>query len=304
MLVLKYSEPTLKARHARARMEAVLVSNVKSALASAGEKGARVSKESGVLFAEAEGGERLLPVLRRVFGVDKAFSAREVPLREEEIFSECVKSAAGFPEGASFAVRVRRAWKHLRPSQELAAACGSAIFLGHPEKKLRVDLSSPGREVFVELRKEVALVSSGSLDGPGGLPAGCEGKAVCIIDSKRNPILAAWMMAKRGMLPVLLLPTRFKGAKSEAEKLAEWFPGMKLETHETAASGRRELLLSACSLAGETGAAAIVTGDLFGDVSKNGELRALDEGLPLPVFRPLVGFGGEMLEAYLERAGF
>ncbi|VVC72099.1 tRNA sulfurtransferase [uncultured archaeon] len=125
-----------------------------------------------------------------------------------------------------------------------------------------------------------------------------------MIDSKGKSALAAWMMAKRGIMPVLLLAKGFAEGKAEARKLSDRLPGLNLDVHQASVSGRRELLLAACALAEKNGAGAVVSGDIFKDVSRKGELRALDEGLPLPVFRPLIGMGSRMVEKYLARAGF
>lgn len=303
MLVLKYSEPTLKAGAARKMMESVLVANVKLALSAAGEGGAKVVKESGVLLVKSDNAAAI-PVLARVFGVDRVFQATEVPVDEEKVFAACVQAGKNFPSGSSFAVRAKRAWKHLSPSQKLAAECGSKIYLSIPGRKLRVDLDEPDNEVFVEVRKSCVLVSGKQAKGPGGLPVGCEGKAVCVIDSKNNSILAAWMMAKRGMLPVLLLPASFKQARAEAERLGEWFPGGRLEEHGTDAKGERELLEAACKLGEGIGAVAVVSGAAFAEVSGKGKLQGLVEGLSLPLFMPLIGMDEALFSEFRGKAGF
>jgi len=293
MLALKYSEPVLKARHARGRMESILVGNIRRALDSAGTGKVPIRKESGVIFVEAGGEEKLVPVLQRIFAIDTILIAKRVPLDESTIFAECVEAAKGFKPKSSFAVRARRAWKHGRSSQELAAMCGGAIFDAFPRKGLTVDLGSPDNEVFVEIRRDAALISRSMTKGFGGLPVGCEGNAVCIIDSA-NSLLAAWLMAKRGMMPVLLVSGRHPTSALEG-----WLPGLNTERHPTDETGKRALLESACSLAEQVGANCVVTGDMFNDISGKGALSSLDSGLPLPVFRPLAGFDGKMLAGYL-----
>lgn len=311
MISLKYAEPILKGPATRSQMEALLVSNVRKALQSVGARNVRVEKESGVLLVEAEDEPAAARVLARVFGIERVFLSRSVPVDEAGICAACVEAAAVFQVGSSFAVRAKRACKRGRTSQELAAACGAAVFDAYPEKRLTVDLSEPQTELFVEVRRDRALISGAPISGPGGLPLGCEGRGMCVV-TDRNPGLAAWMMAKRGVQPVLLIPG---GVSPEIvdetqTSLAAWLPGLMLDVHRTGAlwgetvGQKRALLEEACRVASDAGCGCIILGDGFGDVRGTGVLAALDIGLPLPVFRPLVGMGNDAVGELAGRTGF
>jgi len=303
MLVAKYAEILLKARQTRSRMEAVLIANVSAALKSAGAAGFKIRKEGGLLLIEASGEERLVAPLAHVFGINSVSICSQVPADAPSICRECVSTARAFPAGSSFAVRARRAGEHPFTSQQLAAECGAMVLGAFPEKNLKVNLSSPDSEIFVDARPKAALVSSKIFQGPGGLPVGSQGTAVCLADGSFNSLLAAWLVAKRGLRPIFLV--RKGNGNAATDALAPWLPGMEMEIHSSGQpASKRQMLETACSLAQETGANCVVAGDVFSDISAEGVLRSLDTGLPVPVFRPLVGFSDEMLARYIARAGF
>lgn len=306
MLVAKYSEPLLKGKQTRARLERILAENVRGALNAAGALDFKMRKEGGLLLMEASGEGSLVQPLLRVFGINSVSVCSKVPVEPPAIHGACVAAAQGFHEGSSFAIRARKSGIHPFTSPQLGAECGAAVLDAFPEKRLKVNLDSPDNEVFVDVRQEFALISQKIFGGPGGMPVGSQGKAVCIATDSSRSLLAAWMMAKRGVLPVLLFPESFgrEAALDAAGRLGEWLPGLGLSAYAAGVpASRRALLEAACILAQEVHADSVVSGDLFNEISGEGVLESLDKGLPLPVFRPLIGFDSEMLNSHLIRTG-
>jgi thiamine biosynthesis protein ThiI len=78
---------------------------------------------------------------------------------------------------------------------DLGREAGSAIFLSNND--IKVDLTDPDVTFYVEVRNNKAYIVHEYLPGPGGLPLGCQGKVVAVVDDERG-VLSAWMMMKRG----------------------------------------------------------------------------------------------------------
>ena len=60
---------------------------------------------------------------------------------------------------------------------------GERILEGIPELELKVDLSNPEQEIYVEVRDEKAHLFTRTIKGVGGMPTGSQGKVVCTIST-------------------------------------------------------------------------------------------------------------------------
>ncbi|MEM4263078.1 MAG: THUMP domain-containing protein, partial [Thermoplasmata archaeon] len=119
------------------------------------------------------------------------------------------------------AVRARRTGSHPYSSMQLAAIVGEKILEASKGLELKVDLTHPDLEIFVEVRDNRAFVFSEIIPGPGGLPLRSQGRVLSIIEDKKS-LLAAWLMMRRGCSTILLnqsdLSTR------DIELLKPWNP--------------------------------------------------------------------------------
>jgi len=79
----------------------------------------------------------------------------------------------------------------------LAEHVGEAILTRFKDRNLKVNLSSPEVEIFIEVRRDQSFIFSESFKGPGGLPMGTQGKIMGIFNDERSYI-ATWLMMKRG----------------------------------------------------------------------------------------------------------
>lgn len=197
LILVRYAEIGLKSRPVRRRFESMLRENITKMLIRDGIE-SLISSDEGRLYLECNDVDKAIVSLRRVFGV-ASISVTEL---FEGGLSEICSFAAGYSagrlhEGQSFAVRPRREGVHDYTSVDLGREVGSAIFLANESLNVRVNLSNPDVQFFVEVRQKKAYLFTEYLSGPGGLPMGSQGKVVAVVDDMKGA-LAAWLMMRRG----------------------------------------------------------------------------------------------------------
>ncbi len=149
----------------------------------------------------------------------------------------------------TFALRTRRTGTHKYTSMDLARHLGSVILDRFNDLELKVDLSAPDVEIFVEVRNNRAFVFSESYPGPGGLPLSTQGKVVSIFTDQYSYI-AAWLMMKRGCrtYPVYFRANSKNGENrqeedalitDQIEALRTWTPNIGLKIIEVSTTEER-----------------------------------------------------------------
>ena len=107
-------------------------------------------------------------------------------------------------------------------------------------KKPRINLKSPDKEIFVEMRQNLAYIYLKTYKRIGGLPLGTQGSMVVLISGGLDFPVAAWLMLKRGVviIPVYCnnTPYALNDAKERAfdciHQLHKWAPGHQFTTYE------------------------------------------------------------------------
>jgi tRNA uracil 4-sulfurtransferase len=120
----------------------------------------------------------------------------------EKAASVCAALAQSFiREGESFAIKARRSGNHPFSSADIGKACGDTVWNSLEKAGIRpkVNLSSPDKEIFVEMRQNQAYVYLETFKGVGGLPLGTQGSMVVLISGGLDSPVAAWLMMKRGV---------------------------------------------------------------------------------------------------------
>lgn len=317
------SEVTRKSNRTRRRFQRRLVKNLADALASQSTK-AKVRDRWSRIFVQVDDPAHMA-VASRVFGVG-SYSRVDAILPADldtivrtghDLYKEAVT-------GRNYAVAARRTGQQSFTSQDVRVQLGAAL---NPYGK--VDLTNPDFTASVEVRDDTAYLFSERSEGPGGLTAGVQGRAVCLLSGGFDSAVAAWLMLKRGV-EIDYVFCNLAGAAFErsvilvARILADrWAYGSRPKIHlvsftESVAELqaqvtprywqvvlKRLMYRAGERVADEIGADAIITGESLGQVSSQTlrNLRAIQAVAKLPVMRPLIGFDKEEIISLAHRAG-
>lgn len=312
-VIVRYGELALKSEPVRRRFERQLISTIKLVL-----KGLKyaIRRERGRIFIDTKSPTPVAKRLSRVPGIVSVSLATKVEANINEIRKSALRVAKKvLGPGTSFAVRTSRVGKHPFSSMDVNVEVGSAIL--SKIKGVHVNLSSPDREIFIEVRGKNAYVFTETAEGVGGLPVGSQGSVVAIFSGTRNDTAAAYLMMKRGSTVFLVFPDPrpygngkvLRLATASAKKLANFDPKLKLrvlpfgkvlnELGKVAMGSytycicKRSVLRAADAISRQVGAEAIVVGDDAKQIAaqKLVNLNVIDEVCKLPVLRPLAGIG-------------
>jgi thiamine biosynthesis protein ThiI len=320
VVIVRYGELALKSPGVRNWYEKILMKNIAAMLDSRGVPYSLMRREWGRIFIETTD-PRAAGAAADVFGVVSTSSAL--------ITEPDLKSAAGtcaligtdlIREGESFAIRARRSGNHPFSSADVGRNCGDAVWnaLEKAGKHPRVDLSSPDKEIFVEMRQNLAYVYLETVKGVGGLPLGTQGNMVVLMSGGLDSPVAAWLMMKRGVMITPIYcnnsPYAENAAKERAfdciRQLQAWAPGHQFTTYEiphgpnlrsfieicdrknTCLLCKRMMYREAYEIMKKEGASGIITGSSLGQVASQtaANMHAEIYQLAIPIYHPLIAF--------------
>jgi len=230
------------------------------------------------------------------------------------------------PRG-SFAVRCRRSDPRFpTPSPEVERRVGAFVVsrTGWP-----VDLEHPEHTVHVLIDRNGVWFWLRQIPGPGGLPVGVGGRALCLLSGGIDSPVAAWMTMKRGLRvdyihfhsgprngaasvekveALVRQLNRFGGASRlvvvplgdiQDEVARRCPPEYRVLLY------RRFMLRIAGRVARRLRARALVTGESLGQVASQTveNLAAVEAAVPMPVLRPLVALDKLEIIERARRAG-
>ncbi|RLF09859.1 MAG: tRNA 4-thiouridine(8) synthase ThiI [Thermoprotei archaeon] len=287
----------------------------------------------GRVYLPVEDVEAALKEASKVFGISSASPALRTTSSLEDLVKLGVRVASAcLRPRSSFAVKCRRVGEHPYRSPDVVKAVGSAILTNLKELGVRVDLDHPDFVLGIEVREDVSYVYLGEVEGPGGLPAGSQGRVVCLVSGGLDSPVAAWMAMRRGCIPLILHFDLhpFAGPETRdkimdlAKVLAGWMHGGRLKVYVakhgkalteikekapdrlTCILCKRMMYRVAERLALKNGAKGIVTGDIIGEQASQtlANLAVIDPAVTqLPIHRPLLGFTKEEVERLARKIG-
>jgi len=319
-ILVRFSEITLKGKN-RHRFEERMARNIGLHLKPHGKY--RMHRSSARMTVGGEGDLDLAAsILKGLPGVANVSMTRPAEREPEALaaaaidFMETMLAATEPPTGRPLAFRIEAHRKDKRyplRSMDLAAFLGRKVLERFPQ--LVVNLTVPDLVVNVEVLAEGALLFAEKLAGPGGLPVGSSGKALCLQSAGIDSPVAAHMMMTRGISVVHLNfhGAPFIGAQSKEKVhqivrfLARHQPHSRLyvapfgeiqqEIRDKCPERLRTLLYRrlmnrvANSVARREHCLALVTGESVGQVASQTlrNLQVIHAVAELPVLQPLIG---------------
>ena len=281
--------------------------------------GVEVKRHEGLIFVRSPkdlDSEEIIRQVSRVFGVSSISPAVEAPSDLDAIGEtavEFMKQQIRERGIRTFKVEAKRADKTFPvKSPEIARIIGASVLIGC--KVLKVDVHEPDCKLFVDLRRDRTYLYDEKIQGFGGLPLGTNGKGLVLLSGGIDSPVAAWMMAKRGMVIEAVhfhsYPYTSPRAQQKVEELAgivaSYCGRMKIHVinllpiqeqivqncpeEETTILVRRFMMRIGERIARRSGCMMLITGENLGQVaSQTAEaLVVTDACVQMPVMRPLI----------------
>ncbi|HHV24957.1 MAG TPA: tRNA 4-thiouridine(8) synthase ThiI [Methanosarcina sp.] len=320
VIIVRYGELALKSTGVRNWYEKILIKNIAAMLDSKGISYSQIKREWGRIFIVTKDA-RAAKAAADVFGIVSTSPALKAEPTLENAASLCAALAkALILEDESFAIRARRSGNHPFSSIDIGRACGSAVWdiLEKEGKRPRVNLSSPDKEIFVEMRQNLAYVYLETFKGVGGLPLGTQGSMVVLMSGGLDSPVAAWLMMKRGVMIIPVYcntsPYAENAARERAfdciRQLQKWAAGYQFKTYEIPHGPNLQTFISVCNrkntcllckrmmyreayeVMKKEGASGIITGSSLGQVASQTAANMYAEiyQLAIPIYHPLIAF--------------
>ncbi len=320
VVIVRYGELALKSTGVRNWYEKILMKNIGAMLDSRYIPYSQIRREWGRIFIETTDAHAA-EAAANVFGIVSTSPALTSEPTLENAASVCASLAKDLVlEGESFAIRARRSGNHPFSSADIGRTCGDAVWsiLEKEGKHPRVNLSSPDKEVFVEMRQNLAYVYLETFKGVGGLPLGTQGSMVVLMSGGLDSPVAAWLMMKRGVMIIPVYCNNSPYAENAARErafdcirqLQKWAPGHQFKTYEiphgpnlksfietcnrknTCLLCKRMMYREAYEVMKKEGASGIITGSSLGQVASQTAANMYAEiyQLAIPIYHPLIAF--------------
>ncbi len=245
-----------------------------------------------------------------------------------EIIDTAIKHVSKYQNDFnSFAVVPKRINKSVNYSSlDIGIEVGSAISKTFDKQ---VDLTSPDFKLYIKVRGKYAIIYSKIIPGIGGLPVGTSGKAIAMLSGGIDSPVSTFMAMNRGLhitaahfhsVPKTS-PQSIEKVKALVKKLTDFqgeiklylIPVLKIQQviAQQTDSRLRLILLRRIMLkigeriAADQKAKTLITGDSLGQVASQTleNMRATEDGVKLPVLRPLIALDKKFIIAKARQIG-
>ncbi len=197
-VLVRYDEIGIKGKN-RARFENVLVKNIEYRLRSNNVKFSKAKRAFGRILIETD---ENCNCLKTVFGISSFSHAIDAGKTIEDAFS-AAKRHFRLSERDSFKINCQRLDKtFVANSREVCVKLGEML---RTATNATVKMENPSVEINLEIIKGVIYILADRISGPGGMPVGCQGTAIALIEDAAS-VVAAVMVMKRGckIIPAML----------------------------------------------------------------------------------------------------
>ena len=320
IILIKDGELSLKGLNRRS-FEDKMVATIRRRLKNLGK--VTVERAQSTIYIKPQDDEfdfeEALCRMGKIFGIAAFSRACVCEKNIDDILSKAPEYLADIlGKIKTFKVEAKRADKTFPlKSPEICREVGGALLRAFPH--LRVDVHNPDEVITVEVRDYAAYIRGSQIKGAGGLPVGTAGRAQVLISGGIDSPVAAYTMAKRGLVlnaihfaspPYTSIRAEQK-VKDLLSKVAQYSGVIKLaivpftEIQEEIGKHcpedyftlimRRMMMRIACRVSEADGCLGLVTGESLGQVASQTlpAIAATDEVCTMPVLRPLIGMDKE-----------
>ncbi len=212
VILIRYSgEIWLKSKKVKIRMLKILMNNVKNMLIRSEilVHKYQLSQDSARIFFffNNEDIPKAVDVLRNVFGIYSFSPALRTSCKLNNIIKKAIIiGEIILQKGDTFALRVKRSGKHEYSSIEVATKVGQAILDYFTDLCLKVDLTSPQKKIYIEIRGDFSYIFTDIVKSKwGGLPIEKRKKILIMDVGRLTDLLSGFMLMKRGcdIYPIL-----------------------------------------------------------------------------------------------------
>lgn len=196
-ILIRYGEIALKSPYVRSRFEKKLIKNIRAALKTRmAITEFEIEKERGRIYLHTHRIQDAKEILVKIFGIVSFSPCRVCSSEIGEMVDIATALAEGFISSIdSFAVRTKRTGNHPYSSIEVSIKVAERIIENIGGK---INLTSPDKELFLDIRGETAYVYNEIISGHGGLPLGTQGKVMCLLSGGIDSPAATFLIMKRG----------------------------------------------------------------------------------------------------------
>lgn len=320
IILIKDGELSLKGLNRR-NFEDKMVATIRRRLKNLGK--VSVERAQSTIYIKPQDDDfdfsEALDRVSRIFGIAAFSRACVCEKSMDDITAKASEYlAATMRSIKTFKVEAKRADKSFPlTSPEISRELGGAMLRAFPH--LRVDVHNPDEVITVEVRDYAAYVRAGQIKGAGGLPVGTAGRAQVLISGGIDSPVAAYTMAKRGLVlnAIHFASPPYTSVRAEQKvkdllaKVARYSGVIKLavvpftEIQEEIGKHcpedyftlimRRMMMRIACRVSESDGCLGLITGESLGQVASQTlpAIAATDEVCTMPVLRPLIGMDKE-----------
>lgn len=316
IILIKNGELALKGLN-RSTFEDILIKNIRKRIKPLGEFEYR-KEQSTVAVVPMDDYidmDEVSDRMSRVFGIAAYSRALQVEKDMAVILENAPKYLAEQLKNAkTFKVEGKRSDKKFPlKSPEISAEVGGAILSAFPH--LKVDVKNPEILVTIEIREKFAFIRGNQTKGAGGMPTGTAGKSSILISGGIDSPVAAYMMAKRGLVlnaihfasPPYTSPQSEEKVHNLLRQVSRYsgnitlftvgFTEIQEEIRDKCPEDlftlimRRFMMRIAQRIAEKEESKALITGESLGQVASQtlNALACTDAVVGMPVFRPLIG---------------
>ncbi len=313
LIIIKYGELTTKKDNINYFIK-TLNDNVKKTLSSFDVS---INYDKGRMYIECseEYFDNIITKLKKIFGIHEIMIGYKFNERNIDSIGNNTVKLLKETTFDTFKVITKRSDKTYElDSMEISRKIGGYILKNIDNVK--VDVHKPGKEIFIELRKDAVYIYFEKIKGIGGYPVGTLGKGILMLSGGIDSPVAGFLAMKRGVKIEGVYfespPHTSENAKNKVIELAnilsEYNSSMKLHVinftkiqeeiyknipHEYLITIMRRMMYRITEMiARKNNAHAIINGESIGQVASQTltSMTVINEVIKTPVIRPVACF--------------